>query len=594
MVDTRDLKSLGQEWLCGFESRSRHAFHFFIKTLFVMRKNTLYFIAASVLSLTASCSSKMQQLTASNFDVTPDPIEARGGKVTVTVNGRFPARYMRKNAVVTITPELRGGDRKIVRAEQGTSFQGEKVRDNHQVISYDNGGNFTMRQTFGYTDDLHRSDLYMNVVTRVGRKEVKQPLVKVASGVVATSELYRKALETEKPCLAPDSFQRINSRKMEAQVKFLVNQANIRKSELKDNSVREFVDMLRRINREHESLILKDIEVLAFASPEGSLSFNDRLANRRQTVSEEYVKGQMRQARLSGSVSARYTAEDWDGFQKLVAASNIQDKDVILRVLSMYQDPEEREQQIRNMSEGFREPADGILPELRRARMIINYETVGRDDDQLKEQYAEDPRKLTVEELLYTATLEDDMARRKAVYAKTAEIYPNDYRAVNNIGVIEMMSGNELGALDKFNEALEMGKQPEAYANMAMMALQHGDTGTAERYLADATGAAGMERVLGTLDIAKGEYVLAEQNLRGENGNMEALAQILNCNYSGAAKTLDGIKDGNAMTNYLNALLMARTGQKAKASEYMLKAAYADPFFATYGDADIEMKDVRK
>ncbi|MDD7318977.1 MAG: hypothetical protein SOZ80_04410 [Prevotella sp.] len=559
-----------------------------------MRKNLFYSLAAFVLVATASCSSKMGELTASNFDVEPNPMETQAGQVTVTINGRFPAKFMKKNAVVTITPELRGSKGYSVRAEEGASFQGEKARSNFQTISYENGGNFTMRQTFDYDEELHRSELYLNIVTRKGSKETKQPLVKVASGIIATAELYQKALETESPCLAPDSFERVNNRKMEAQVKFLVNQANLRKSELASNSVKDFVEMLRKINREHESMVLKNVEVLAYASPEGDFAFNDRLANRRQSVSEDYVKGQMKQARVSADVSARYTAEDWEGFRQLVAASNIQDKDVILRVLSMYQDPEQREQQIRNMSEGFRELADGILPELRRSRMIINYETVGRSDEQLKEQFAADPKKLSADELLYTATLENDIAKRKAIYEKAAEIYPNDWRAKNNIGVMEMMSGRELEAIDKFQEAIDDGKQPEAYANMAMIVLQHGDIKSAERYLADATRAAGMEKVLGALNIAKGNYMLAEQNLKNEKSNLAALSQILNKNYSAATRTLLGIENTDAMTHYLNALLMVRTGQDNKASEYLIKAAYADPFFAKYGDSDIEMKNVRK
>ena len=569
---------------------------FFIKNMIflIMRKNLFYLLTASVLVVTASCSSKMGQLNASNFDVTPNPMETQAGQVTVTINGKFPAKFMKKNAVVTITPELRGSKGMVVRAEEGTSFQGEKARNNHQVISYENGGNFTMRQTFDYNEAFHRSELYLNIVTRKGNKETKQPLVRVASGIITTAELYQKALENESPCIAPDSFRRVNNRKMEAQVKFLVNQANLRKSELASNSVKDFVEMLRKINRESESLNLKNVEVLAYASPEGSLAVNDRLANRRQTVSEDYVKGQMKQARVSGNVSARYTAEDWEGFRKLVAASNIQDKDVILRVLSMYQDPEQREQQIRNMSEGFRELADGILPELRRARMIINYETVGRSDEQLKAQYAADPKKLSADELLYTATLENDIAKRKAIYAKTAEIYPNDYRAKNNIGVMEMMSGKELEAIDNFQEAMERAKLPEAYANMAMIVLQHGDIDMAERYLANATGATGMAKVLGALNIAKGNYMLAEQNLKGENNNLALLSQILNKNYSAATQTLAEIEKPDALTHYLNALLMVRTGQNNKASEYLIKAAHTDPFFATYGDGDIEMNNVKK
>ena len=552
-----------------------------------MRKSVFYFLAASVLVITSSCSSTMGQLTSANFEVTPNPMETQAGKVTVTINGKFPAKYMKKNVIVTITPELRGSNGYNLRAEEGTSFQGEKVRNNFQTISYEHGGNFTMRQSFDYADALHRSDLYMNIVAKQGKKETKQPLVKVASGIIATSELYQKALKSEQPCLAPDSFQRVTNQKMEAQVKFLVNQANLRKSELASNSVKDFVEMLRKINREHESLNLKNVEVLGYASPEGNFAVNDRLANQRQSVSEEFVKGQMKQARVSGDVTSHYTAEDWDGFQKLVAASNIQDKDVILRVLSMYQDPEQREQQIRNMSEGFRELADGILPELRRARMIINYETVGRSDEQLKQQYAADPTKLSLDELLYTATLYENPAESEDVYKKTAELFPNDYRAKNNVGVMEMIRGNELNALDNFQEA-------EAYANMAMMALQHGGLDTAEEYLSNATGAAGMNRVLGTLNIAKGNYSLAQQNLTGESSNMAALAQILNKDYSTATQTLARIKDGDALTDYLNALLLARTGQNDKASEFLRKAAFADPSLASFADRDIEMQNVKK
>ena len=559
-----------------------------------MRKSVFYFLAASVLVITSSCSSTMGQLTSANFEVTPNPMETQAGKVTVTINGKFPAKYMKKTVIVTITPELRGSNGYNLRAEEGTSFQGEKVRNNFQTISYEHGGNFTMRQSFDYADALHRSDLYMNIVAKQGKKETKQPLVKVASGIIATSELYQKALKSEQPCLAPDSFQRVTNQKMEAQVKFLVNQANLRKSELASNSVKDFVEMLRKINREHESLNLKNVEVLGYASPEGNFAVNDRLANQRQSVSEEFVKGQMKQARVSGDVTSHYTAEDWDGFQKLVAASNIQDKDVILRVLSMYQDPEQREQQIRNMSEGFRELADGILPELRRARMIINYETVGRSDEQLKQQYAADPTKLSLDELLYTATLYENPAESEDVYKKAAELFPNDYRAKNNVGVMEMIRGNELNALDNFQEAMDKGKQPEAYANMAMMALQHGGLDTAEEYLSNATGAAGMNRVLGTLNIAKGNYSLAQQNLTGESSNMAALAQILNKDYSTATQTLARIKDGDALTDYLNALLLARTGQNDKASEFLRKAAFADPSLASFADRDIEMQNVKK
>ena len=204
--------------------------------------------------------------------------------------------------------------------------------------------------------------------------------------------------------------------------------------------------MLKQINREQESLKIKDVEVLAYASPDGGVSFNDRLATKRRNTSEDYVKKQLKATNVDTDINAGYTAQDWDGFQRLVQASNIQDKNVILRVLSMYQDPQEREQQIRNMSAGFQELANGILPELRRSRLIINYETIGRSDEQIKEQYKNDATKLSVDELLYAATLENSLEAKESIYKKTTEVYPNDYRAFNNVAAIEFEKGNNAEA----------------------------------------------------------------------------------------------------------------------------------------------------
>ena len=345
-----------------------------------------------------SCSSGLGELAANNFDVTPNPLETQGGQVTATIYGKFPAKYMNKKAVVNVIPELHYGNGQVARSEAAT-FQGEKVMGNDQRISYKLGGIYTMKSQFKYVPEMLKSDMYLAFDAKVGKKKVKIPAVKVATGVIATSELYKQTMLNGGAILAPDSFQRITAQKQEAQVKFLINQANLRKSELQTNSVQEFVAMLKKINREHEKLNLKDVEVQAFASPEGNLLFNDNLANRRQNNSQDYVNQQLKDNKMEANVVGGYTAEDWEGFEKLVKASNIQDKDVILRVLSMYEDPYEREQQIRNMSAGFRELAEGILPELRRSRMIINYEVIGRSDQQIKDQYKSDPAQLSLEEL---------------------------------------------------------------------------------------------------------------------------------------------------------------------------------------------------
>lgn len=544
----------------------------------------------------SSCSSKLGELSADNFKVTPNPLESKGGQVAVTINGTFPEKYLKKKAVVTVVPELRYGNGQAAQGQAAT-FQGEKVEGNDQTISYKMGGNYTMRANYKYVPEMQKSDLYMTFDAYVGKKKkkVEVPAVKVAEGVIATSELYTSTLSGSGACIAADTFQRVRAQRQEAQIKFLINQANLRKSELKNNSITEFVKMLKEINADREKLNLKNVEVLAYASPDGTLDFNDKLAGKRQNVSVDYAKKQVKNAKLESDVIGSYTAEDWDGFQKLVAASNIQDKDVILRVLSMYQDPEEREQQIRNMSAGFRELADGILPELRRSRLIINYELIGRSDQQIKDQYAADATQLSVDEMLYAATLESSVDAKESIYKKTTQVYPNDYRAYNNLATIAFEKGNYDAAKNYLAQAQSKNSNaPEVNANLGLLALKNGNISEAEGYIAKANTATDYNKVLGSLNLAKGDYATAEQNLKGYNCNTTALAQILNKNYAGAASTLNNIEKKDAMTDYLQAILNARQGNNDAASSYLRSALQKDPSLATYANNDLELSKVSK
>ena len=539
-----------------------------------------------------SCS-KLGKLSADNFSVTPNPLETVGGKVPATVEGQFPEKFMNKKATVTVVPELRYGNGQVVKG-QAVTFQGEKVMANHKVISYRLGGRYTMKTVFDYVPAMQKSDMYLAFDARIGNSKVNVPAIKVATGVIATAELYRKAMQQGGACLALDSFQRVIDHKQEANVKFLINQANLRSNELKNNSVCEFVSMLKRINADREKLAIKNVEVQAYASPEGGFTFNDKLANKRQNVSEGYVKQQLKGTNLQTDIDAHYTAQDWEGFMKLVQASKIQDKDVILRVLSMYKDPQEREQQIRNMSEGFRELADGILPELRRSRLIINYQTIGRSDQQIKQQYAADPTKLSLEELLYAASLTNDVKAKKAIYKKTTELYDRDYRAYNNLAALALNEGDEHTANSYLSQALQANrKAPEAYANKAYINLTHGEIAEAEHNLADATEANGFNEIIGNLHIARGNYANATDELFNDN-NSAALAQLLNKNYVAAEQTLKAIKQPNGLTYYLFAVLNARQGKNDTAAKYLKEALQKDPSLAEYAKNDLELAKVNK
>ena len=553
-------------------------------------------LSLSLISLVAfSSCSKLGPLSADNFTVEPNPLETLGGEVPATVNGVFPVKYMKPKAVVTVTPELRYADGKVAKGQSAT-FQGERVMGNDQTISYKMGGRYTMKTSFAYVPEMQKSDMYLTFDARLGKKKVEVPAVKVATGVLATSELYKQALMNAGGCIATDSFQRVRAQRVEANIKFLVNQANLRKSELKNGSVKEFVEMLKKINADREGLNLKNVEVAAYASPEGGFKFNDKLAGKRQNVSEAYVDKQLKAAKLGGAnVDAHYTAQDWDGFKRLVQASNIQDKDVILRVLEMYKDPAEREQQLRNMSAGFRELADGILPELRRSRLIINYETVGRSDEQIKEQYKADAAQLSADELLYAATLTNDANEKEAIYKKAAECYDKDYRAYNNLAVMAFNKGDENAAKSYVKQAFAKNqKAPEGYANLALIALRNGNIAEAESNLSNAINANGFGEVLGNLNIAKGNYATAVKNFEGSKSNSAALAQILNKDYAAAVATLKDQKNADALSDYLMAIVQNRQGNTAAAQDYLNSAIKKNSALSQYADNDLEFANLKK
>ena len=549
-------------------------------------KLILLFSASSILFL-SSCS-KLGALSSNNFTVVPNPLETQAGKVDATITAVFPEKYMKRKAVVTVVPELRYG-KGLVSTGVKNTFQGEKVKGNHQQVSYRLGGRYTLKTSFNYVPEMQQSDLYLAFEARKGKKVVKIPAVKVANGIIATSELYKQVIFADGGCLAPDSFQRVREEKQEAGIKFLVNQANLRKSELQNNSVQEFVRMLKRINQDRERLNLRNVEVKAYASPEGGFAFNDKLANKRQATGETYVKGQLKANKISTGIDAGYTAQDWDGFQRLVQASNIQDKDVILRVLSMYKDPQERETQIRNMSEGFRELAFAILPELRRARLIINYETIGRSDDEITAQYKQDASKLTADELLYLATLVDENEQAK-VYETTAKLYDKDYRAYNNLATLAIKKGDKETALRYLEQALRIDSNAsEALANMGLLYLSEGNIEEAERNIARSANANTTQYAVGALALAKGNYADAEKILAEKESNLAALAQILNKNYAEAGKTLDAISSPSALTLYLHAISSARRGNKFAASSFLQDALSKDPSLKNYADKDLEL-----
>lgn len=551
-----------------------------------MKKKIVLVALGSAFILT-SCS-KLGPLYPEYFKVNPTPLEAVGNEVPATIYGTFPAKYMKKKAQVTITPVLKYGNG--MAQGQSASFQGEKVEANATTIQYKTGGNFTMKNTWAYSEEMLKSDLYLQFDAKVGKKVVSIPEVKVGYGVLSTSTLLGRCLSNSNAAIAPDAFQRIIEQKQEANIKFLIAQANLRTSELTNVSVRDLVNILKEINDNEETRALENVEVSAYASPDGRFDFNEKLAEARQNVSADFLKKELKKIQMDADINTKYTAEDWDGFQELVSQSNLQDKQVILRVLSMYQDPEQREQQIKNMSEIYTDIKEGIMPELRRARLIVHYDVIGRSDDQIIEQFGSDASKLSVEELLYGAgTLMENAADQQTWLQRTAQLYPSDYRAFNNLAQLAYAGGNVAAAKEYLQQAQNISSNaPEVNTNMALISLLEGNVDKAETFLAKGSGSNTFEEIMGTLNLAKGNYVQAQSSLHGVNNNAAALAQILNKDYESAGKTISAIQNPDATTSYLQAVLAARTSDTGTLVNSLRQVIEKDPTLAKRALMDLE------
>ena len=553
-----------------------------------MKKLSLLLACVAVVAI-SSCSSKMGAMKQEYFTVTPGVLEVVGSEVPVTVDGKFPAKVFNKKSVLTITPVLKyeGGE---AMAEPIT-FQGADVRGNDRVISYDNGGSFRTKFIFDYIPEMEDAELNLRFVVNKGKKTYTLPDVKVADGCIATSQLYRQTVATSNIAIGEDAFQRVIKQAKHANIMFLIQQTNLRSSELASKEIKELKNAMSDIAGDVDKLVLEDVEISAYASPDGGVSLNDNIATAREQNTAKFVKNEMKKAKLNGYVDSKYTAEDWEGFQELVANSELPDKELILKVLSMYDDPEEREQQIKNISSVYSELADEVLPKLRRARISLNYQLIGRSDEEIKAQYAADPKVLSIEEILYSSVLTDDVEEKKEKYNTAIKLHPGDYRAYNNLGVLAYNAGDYNTAETYFKKALAVDANAyEAHLNMGYLALLEGDVAEAESHIALGVDANAAEEAFGNLFIAQGEYGRAVSLLEKKNTNSTALAQLLNKNYGNVRETLDNIENPDAMTYYIKALLGARTQNVAFVYDGLKNAIKLDPSLAKKAAGDLEFR----
>ena len=546
------------------------------------RKFLLPFIMLAAILAFSSCSNKLKPLAEEYIKAEPQPLEAIGGKVPVTINATFPAKWFNKKAVVTVTPVLRyeGGE------AWGTAYtyQGEKVQGNNQVIPYKEGANVTMKSAFTYKPEMKKSELYLTFDAKVKNKTVKLPDVKIGEGVIATSALADAA--TANAAVAADKFQRIIKEAHDASIMFLIQQANLRSQELNKEEISDWKDLVKNADEAPNQNVA--IEIQAYASPDGGVELNTGLAERREQNTDKYLAKELKKMKVDAPVDAKYTAQDWEGFQELVSKSNLQDKDLVLRVLSMYKDPEQREQEIKNISSVYSTLAEEILPQLRRSRLVANIEIIGKSDDEITALAKNDPKALNVEEILYAATLTDDDAEKTRIYNEASKLYPSDYRTWNNVGMMAFRAGDLAKAEQMFNKANSIKNNPESNMNLGLIALTKGDQAKAQQLFGNAAGVAELSEALGVLYLEQGEWAKAANSFGSVKSNNAALAQILTKDYSKAAQTLNAVPNPDATTSYLKAIVAARTNDANGVVSNLKQAIAKDSSLKNEAAIDLE------
>jgi len=556
-----------------------------------MKRKSRYVSLMLVLAVAlfaTSCSSKLKPLSQNNFNVTPSPMETVGNQVPVTVNGTFPEKWFPKNATVTVTPILKYGDREL--AGTPYSYQGESISGNRVTIPHGSGANFTMTSSFPYSPDMLSSELYLRFDGRIKNKQATLPDLKVADGVIATSALAD--VRTTTPSVAPDGFQRIIKEAQEANIMFVIQQANLRQSELNKSDLTEWKRRVEQAFNDPRQNV--NVEVSAYASPDGGLSLNEQLAAQREKNTSSYLENELSKRNIDTDVYARYTAEDWEGFRQMVSASDLQDKELILRVLEMYPDSETREKEIKNISYVFEDLAATILPQLRRSRITANIEIIGKSDEEIMTAWKNSPKELSVEELLYASSLTADEKEKERIYQYVTANFSRDYRGWNNIGTMFYKQGDYAKARQAFDRAAQVNPSaPEVNMNKALLAIMENDLETANELLGRSAGANGLEEAMGLLNLMQGNYNQAVGAYGNSLSNNAALAQLLVRDYNKAKQTLEAIEQPDATTAYLLAIIASRTNNFNEVVANLRTAVSRDRSIATQALNDLEFAKYR-
>ncbi|MCQ2201496.1 MAG: hypothetical protein MJZ27_05350 [Bacteroidales bacterium] len=565
-----------------------------------MKQSKIKFIGALALAaLMASCGSldKMKEAAKDiKYQVTPEVLETHKGQVAMSLKATVPAKVWDKKVSAEVTPVLvyEGGET----AYPSITIFGEALTGNGQKVSYTNGGQVSYpEQSVEFNDKMRVSDLIVKIKFMKGDDELEVTTVDlamgpngdgaIAKGVIATSLL----LAEEKPVavIGKDAFQRIINEDQSAELVYLINKADIRNGELKKEDVKAINDYIEAV-KAAENKNLKDVVVSAYASPDGALSLNENLAKNREKSAQSYIEKQLKKAKAEANVVAKNTPEDWEGFKAAMEKSDIQDKDLILRVLSMYTDNDVRETEIKKLGTAFKVIADEILPSLRRAQITVNAELIGKSDEEIKNLATSDPAQLNVEELLYAAKLfSDDKAKEAKCYEAAASQFPNDWRTINNKGVVAYENGDVAAAKALFEKAEALKAAPQVENNLGVVALANKDYAAAKEYFGKAAGVGSeLDQNLGVCALMEGDYEKAETYFGATISCNAALVKILLDKQDAALSNLNANTLETGFKYYLKAICGANKGEGDLMYENLRKACNLDSKWKAYAKKDAE------
>ena len=572
-------------------------------------KQTRFQLIGSVAlaALMASCASldKMKEAAKDiTYDVTPEVLETHKGKVAMSIKATIPAKMWDKKTYAEVTPVLTydGGETEY----PSIMVYGESVSaSDGQTVSYTNGGQITYdTQEIDYNEKMRVSDLIVRLkLTRGSESQTitttDLEMDPIARGVIATSLL----LAEEEPVAVPgrDRFQRIIPEEQTAELIYLINKADIRSGELKKEDVKAINDYIKAV-KEAENKEFKDISVSAFASPDGATDLNTNLAGKRESSAKSYVEKQLKSAKAEANVVTRNTPEDWDGFKAAMEKSDIQDKDLVLRVLAMYSDPDQRETEIKNLAAAYKEIAEEILPPLRRSVITVHADLIGKSDEEIKELAASNPDTLDVEELIYAAEklYHDDLDQQQKIYEAAVSKFPNDWRTINNLGVVLYNKSDISGAKTKFEDAEKIQAAPPVEYNLGILALLDAIDADDESarsealtkandYFAKAAGVGPeLDEALGVAALAAGDYEKAAAYFGPSTSCNAALCKILTEKYDAALSTLNANNQEIGIKYYLKAICGARKAEKDLLLENLRKACNLDSKWKEYAQTDME------